>query len=168
MPAAPILRRPWDILVVLFFVSHIPITLFIDSQAVLPRSWFPAWATDLMDWYLETYGDPLCKHVPNWFRPLVWNELALQLPFFFYGAWAFAVGDARVQKPAVVYGLTTAATLLPILGELLLAPGGDFARAPLLAFYTPYLVLPLYMGLRMLFAVEPFLRVAPKPRKKRA
>ena len=49
----------------------------------------------------------------------------------------------------MVYGLTTAATLLPILGELLLAPG-NFARLPLLAFYAPYLVLPLYTGLRML------------------
>lgn len=29
----------------------------------------------------------------------VWSEVALQLPFFFYGAWAFAVGDPRVQKP---------------------------------------------------------------------
>ena len=68
---------------------------------------------------------------------------------------------------AVVYGLTTAATLLPILGELLLAPG-DFARLPLLAFYTPYLVLPAWIGLRMLLCDEPFRRVAPKPRKKRA
>ena len=32
-------------------------------------------------------------------RHTVWNEVALQLPFFFYGAWAFAVGDPRVQKP---------------------------------------------------------------------
>lgn len=69
---------------------------------------------------------------------------------------------------AIIYGLTTAATLLPILGELLLAPDGDFARLPLLAFYTPYLLVPAYMGLRMLFCEEPFARMAPRPRKKRA
>lgn len=53
----------------------------------------------MMDWYLEAYGDPLCKHVPPWFRALVWSEVFLQLPFFCYGAWAFAVGDSRVRKP---------------------------------------------------------------------
>ena len=52
-----------------------------------------------MDWYLSTYGDPLCKHTPPWFRALVWSELLIQLPFFCYGAYAFAVGDPRVQKP---------------------------------------------------------------------
>jgi len=66
---------------------------------VLPRSWYPGWALNLMDWYLEAYGDPLCKRVPPWFRVLVWNEVLLQLPFFCYGAWAFAVGDQRVRKP---------------------------------------------------------------------
>ena len=25
--------------------------------------------------------------------------MLVQLPFFFYGAWAFAVGEPRVQKP---------------------------------------------------------------------
>ena len=70
-------------------------------------------------------------------------------------------------RQATVYGLTTAATLLPILGELLLAPAGGFSRLPLLAFYTPYLVIPLYIGVRMLCSDEPFPRVAPRPRKKR-
>ena len=37
---------------------------------MLPRAWYPAWATGLMDWYLESFGDPLCKHVPAWFRLL--------------------------------------------------------------------------------------------------
>jgi hypothetical protein len=69
---------------------------------------------------------------------------------------------------AIIYGLTTAATLLPILGELLLAPAGSFARLPLLAFYLPYLVLPAYIGLRMLLCEEAFPRAAPRPRKKRA
>ena len=37
---------------------------------MLPRAWYPDWATGLMDWYLESFGDPLCKHVPAWFRLL--------------------------------------------------------------------------------------------------
>ena len=34
-------------LLVAYFASHIPITLLIDAQAALPRSWFPAAARRL-------------------------------------------------------------------------------------------------------------------------
>ena len=33
-----------DALIILFLLSHIPITIFVDSQAVLPKAWYPEWA----------------------------------------------------------------------------------------------------------------------------
>ena len=33
MAVAPLLKRPFDLLMVVYFVSHIPTTLFVDSQA---------------------------------------------------------------------------------------------------------------------------------------
>lgn len=72
------------------------------------------------------------------------------------GAYAFAAGKRWIQKPAIVYGISTATTLLPILGELLLSPAKDFNRPVLVAFYLPYLVLPLVLAARMLHMEEPF------------
>ena len=39
-----------------FFATHIPITLLIDAQAALPASWFPTAVRDLVDWYASPEG----------------------------------------------------------------------------------------------------------------
>ena len=125
---------------------------------VLPRAWYPAWATAAFDWYGATYGDPLILGQPAWFKALVWVEVLLQLPFFFVGAAWFAAGDPRVVRPAAAYGVSTATTLVPILAELLTSPAAAPARATLLAFYAPYLVVPQVIGVAMLAAAgaDPF------------
>lgn len=61
MPTKALLKRPFDILIVAFFVSHIIITIFVDSQAVLPRRWYSDSARHLLDWYLGAFGDPLVR-----------------------------------------------------------------------------------------------------------
>lgn len=157
MTTRSLLSRPFDLLIVIFFLTHIPITIFIDSQAVLPKEWYANRAVIMLDWYLGTYGDPLIKINPPWFRVLVWNELLLQLPFFFIGAYAFTAGKRWIQQPALVYGVSTATTLLPILGELAFAPADPSVnRLALILFYVPYLLVPLALAVRMLFVEDIF------------
>ncbi len=72
------------------------------------------------------------------------------------GTYAFAAGKRWIQKPAIVYGVSTATTLLPILGELCLSPAKNFNRPALIAFYLPYLLVPLALAARMLWLEEPF------------
>lgn len=121
----------------------------------------------------------------------MWNEVLLQLPFFFVGkalltehgmlaesylftfiiwkstrnpeqhqscagAYAFATGKKWIRQAAIVYGVSTATTLLPILGELVLTPNADFGRLQLVGFYLPYLLVPLALAVRMLLVEEPF------------
>jgi hypothetical protein len=79
------------------------------------------------------------------------------------GAYAIATAKQWIQKPAIVYGISTATTLLPILGELALMPASPgINRAALIAFYFPYLVLPLALAMRMLLMENPF---PPKARR---
>ena len=61
MAPAPLLSRPFDVLMVLFFASHIPITMFIDSQGVLPKTWYPEGAVRFLDSYVDAFGDPLAS-----------------------------------------------------------------------------------------------------------
>ena len=70
--------------------------------------------------------------------------------------YAFATAKRWIQKPAVVYGLTTAATVVPCLGEIWNNPAAGINKPALIAFYLPYLVIPLAVGLRMLFVEDPF------------
>ena len=61
MATKPLPARPFDLLVFIFFLSHIPITIFIDSQGVLPKHWFSDGPVQLMQWYLGKFGDPLVR-----------------------------------------------------------------------------------------------------------
>lgn len=109
--------------------------------------------------------------LPPWFKALVWSEIVLQLPFFFVAAVAFARGDARIVRPAAAYGFSVATTLLPILAELAASPAIEdgASRRTLLAFYTPYLVLPLAIGVWALRAAgtDPFSGGGVRARKAR-
>lgn len=93
---------------------------------------------------------------PPWFRALVWLEVAVQLPFFFYAARAFWRRDHRVRTLAAAYGVSTTTTLIPIMAELAaVAPPAH--KNTLLAFYAPYAVVPAAIGVWMLTAKgDPF------------
>ena len=132
----------------IYFLSHIPITLFIDSQAILPGRWFPALPVDLLGWHIETNHDFLMRTRPDWFRSLVFVEVLLQLPFFVVASRALlARTEARFRAAFVVYGAHTATTMVPILGEIILRGGDAFPteshRWRLVAIYVPYLAVPL-------------------------
>jgi hypothetical protein len=54
-----ILRKAFDWLVIVFFATHIPITVFVDSQGLFPRDHYPQWARGMMDDFIRDYKDPL-------------------------------------------------------------------------------------------------------------
>lgn len=61
-------RRCVEWLLGLYFVSHIPITLFLDMQAVLPPELYPQEFSNLMRWYSKEFKDPLMQEPPVWFK----------------------------------------------------------------------------------------------------
>ena len=129
----------------LYFASHIPITLLIDAQAAIDHRYFPEPAQALLDWHIRVNGDHLMGAPPGWFRSAVWAELCLQLPFFFVAVKALYDRDeAAFRIPFVIYGAHVATTMIPILGEI-----GGSTRLTLI--YLPYLLFPL--GCVVLFSV---------------
>lgn len=182
MAVLPLLQRPFDCIVIAFLVSHIPITILIDSQALIPGHYYPKIAQQTFEWYNTSMHDPLvstyiCQpytevavsiqvslgtccmqmtHLPPWFKVLVFSEIFVQLPFFFIAAYAFAFGKRWIQKPTIIYGLFVASTMVCILGELALSPQPKHSPALLCTIYLPYLLLPLAMAMKMLFSSDPF------------
>ncbi|QLL31773.1 hypothetical protein HG536_0B06410 [Torulaspora globosa] len=67
-----------------YFLLHIPITLLIDSQVVIPERYHPASA--LFRWHIAQNNDFLLQEKPTWLYNFVLIELVLQLPLFFYFA----------------------------------------------------------------------------------
>ena len=58
------LRVAFDYLIIVFFVSHIPITLLVDSQGVFPREWYPNFARNMLDDFIRDFKDPLVRYKP--------------------------------------------------------------------------------------------------------
>ncbi|KAL4429047.1 hypothetical protein ABPG77_006086 [Micractinium sp. CCAP 211/92] len=148
-----------------FFISHIPITLLVDSQAVFPASWYPQALRDVQAWYFETYKDPLMMGLPTWFRSLVVSEIVVQLPFFFVATYAFLGRKNWIRIPAILYGAFVTATMLPILAELALHEAPGYQRAAVTSFYSPYLVVPLVLALHMAATPQPFGSAAAKAKR---
>jgi hypothetical protein len=65
-----------------FFASHIPITLIMDGQAVLPSSLYPSSLQQLYAWYCVTFDDTLMMEKPLWLKSMICCELIFQVPFF--------------------------------------------------------------------------------------
>ncbi|XP_062408666.1 sigma intracellular receptor 2 [Sardina pilchardus] len=154
--------RILEIIYFLYFASHIPITLFIDFQALLPEHVFPQAAKQLMRWYAAEYKDPMMLDPPVWFKSFIFCEALVQLPFFPVAAYAFWKGGCKwIRTPAIVYSAHVATTLVPILSYVLFhqfpqtphpGPQTMRERLTLMSIYAPYLIVPVMLLLTMLFS----------------
>ncbi|XP_034556238.1 sigma intracellular receptor 2 [Notolabrus celidotus] len=154
--------RVLEIIFFFYFASHIPITLFIDLQALLPGHVFPQQLKDLLHWYAEDFKDPMVLDPPEWFRSFIFCEALVQLPFFPIAAYAFLKGGCKwIRTPAIIYSTHVATTLVPILAHILFyqfplephaGPQTLKERWLLVSIYAPYLLIPVLLLLTMLFS----------------
>lgn len=151
----------WVFLV--YFGTHVPISMFIDFQAVLPSEWYFGWPKDLVQWYLKMYGDPFMNPntSPMWFKLFVSCELVIQFPFFFalfYGVLCKKQATQWFRLSSIVYSAHVITTLIPILAYFVYGQSKDFIdgeipknRLMLTLFYSPYFLVPLSLLLKSLF-----------------
>ena len=103
------------------------------------------------------------SHPPQpWFSSLISLEVFFQLPFFFVAVYALLQqqsksreennknalirGDGLFRSLCMIYGSSTATTLVPILASLLTDHGTTVGeKGVLLGFYLPYLIFPLWL-----------------------
>lgn len=72
------------------------------------------------------------------------------------GSYAYALGKAWIRTPAIIYGISTATTVVPCLAEIAAAALPLTNRLTLMAIYTPYFLIPAVIAARMLTAEEAF------------
>jgi hypothetical protein len=90
-----------------FFISHIPITLLVDSQALLQIH--PKSILDLVTWYSSTFKDELMTPpYQNWFQAVVACEIFFQVPFFIIAVYALLSGKVSgtgwFRSSMLIYG----------------------------------------------------------------
>uniref|UniRef100_A0A8B9UCH7 Transmembrane protein 97 n=2 Tax=Anas TaxID=8835 RepID=A0A8B9UCH7_9AVES len=149
----------------LYFVSHVPITLLIDLQPLLPAAGlYPRSLTELLEWYAVTFRDPMMMQPPEWFKAFMYCEAFLQMPFFPIAAYAFIKGGCKwIRTPAIIYSTHVATSLVAILAHILfhdfsksehLGPRTQQERLILLSIYIPYLLIPLLILFTMLYSPQ--------------
>ena len=130
----------------LYFASHVPITILIDGQGAF-STYYPQPLRDLVQWYCHVFGDVLMRYPsPIWFQSVILAEVFLQLPFFFISLavlWPAAEKhDGHYprwfQSLCLVYGahvstFWTSSEMTTI------------QVAMTTAVYLPYLLFPLYL-----------------------
>lgn len=149
------MQRFLDVVFFLYYLTHIPIALFVDFQSVVPQEYYPAPLVNLKTWYCREFRDPLMMDPPAWFKTFCLCEVFVQFPFFFVGLYAYAKGAAKakwIRIPAIIYSTHVATTLITIFYHTLTY---DFSGSPhpgprnlaerftLLSVYSPYLIVPL-------------------------
>jgi hypothetical protein len=137
-----------------FFTSHIPATLMIDLQALLPASFYPQTLKDLLKWYTITFKDSIMTPPYDiWLSSVFGAEMIFQLPFFFVAVYALLYperidgsGSGWFKPLCLVYGSHVATTLLPLLAVHATNPDADYIeKAFLILIYLPYLIFPLWL-----------------------
>eukprot|EP00536_Pseudo-nitzschia_multiseries_P008302 jgi/Psemu1/197729/e_gw1.209.55.1 len=132
-----------------FFLSHIPITLFVDSQGLF-GPYYPRILTDVVAWYCDLFGDVVMKHAPSvdyaWFSSLIVCEILFQLPFFVVIANKLMVAAAWFRIACIIYGSHVSTTLVPILATFVASREMTVVqKCATTAIYSPYLIFPLWL-----------------------
>ncbi|XP_059149607.1 sigma intracellular receptor 2-like [Physella acuta] len=157
------MARILDILFFVYFLTHIPIALLVDFQALIPSQFFPQQLVALREWYCREYRDPMMMAPPIWYQSLIFCEL-FQFFFFFVASYGFFKGAKQckwLRWPCVVYGSHVVTTLIPIIAHVLFydfskekfaGPRNMKERLTLLSFYSPYFFIPILLLLDTLFS----------------
>ncbi|KAJ3210371.1 Transmembrane protein 97 [Dinochytrium kinnereticum] len=111
----PFSKRPLDLLFLFYFVIHVPITLLIDIQPLSPPTLHPPAIKALMNTYLNISGDFLMATSPTWFLSILWCELLIQFPFFFYAIHGIWTDSPHMRVASVAYAGHVLTTMVPIL-----------------------------------------------------
>ncbi|RCH96345.1 Transmembrane protein 97, partial [Rhizopus stolonifer] len=142
-------------------------TLFIDFQAFCPPEYVPQVLVDLLNFYKNTYKDPLMGSTEPmyWFLSFIAVEILIQLPFFFVACYGLLKDSKYIRLPLVVYGAHVSTTVLPTIVEVMLNPVhalDNKERWALFGFYFPYFILPLIMLIDSYIRIHQFISLSQK------
>mmetsp|Transcript_7955 Transcript_7955/g.13204 ORF Transcript_7955/g.13204 Transcript_7955/m.13204 type:complete len:161 (+) Transcript_7955:92-574(+) len=139
-----------------YFATHIPITLSLDLQVIL-GDYYPEAFQNLFSWYCTTYNDQILGTKPIWLKSFIWAEFLFQTPFFFVATYAFYNKCNWIRIPSIMYGSHVATTVWALLAEFIYADNiSTQEKMVLFSFYSPYLVVPVLLMLYMGFNPQPF------------
>lgn len=166
--SVPLTERRGDLLILLFFAVNLCfITYIVDlEQLVIPNParfsypiWPPGFMVDLVHHYARTY-DPLVYARPTWWKMTIWIDVLGFGPFYAVGIYAYIRGREWIRMPSIIYGSVMITVVMIILGEELAGPHASPYPAVVLLLNAPWILIPLFVIVRMWRDPYPFTRVS--------
>jgi hypothetical protein len=163
----PLLKRPGDIVIVIFFLVNVLfITYIVDlEQLVIPNAahftypiWPPGPAVDLIHWWARTF-DPLILARPTWWKMTIWIDALFFGPFYVVAIFAYSRGKEWIRLPSIIYSSVMLTNVTIILGEEYAGVSATPAFPVVLLENLPWLLIPVFIIYRMWRAEHPFTRV---------
>ena len=139
----------------IYFFTHIPITIVLDAQALIGFI-YPRSLQDFNTWYFTTFNDALIRSPPIWLQSFIFEELLLQLPFFFIATYGLIKKKNWIRIPSIVYGAHVSTTVWAILPEIWVSSASFNEKLLLTLFYGPYFVIPMLLCIYMCIFDVPF------------
>ena len=149
-------------ILIIYFISHIPITLMVDLQSLFIESYPEILKEFVRNQYLLKFGDYLMANPPIWLKALLTFEI-FQVPFFFVAAYALLFKKNWIKIPAIIYSSHVVTAVSLILAELYFSSRITFEQKTVLfSFYLPYLLIPACLLTYMCAYAQPFSKSAGK------
>ncbi|XP_064392171.1 sigma intracellular receptor 2-like [Halichondria panicea] len=156
---ASILRRPLDLLIIVFFIFFVLIAWTIDFTQSLYGSvlaledidewiWPPAIVLKYYAWWCETY-DPLVAHNPMWYETMAWFSPFLYTPFYICAIYAFIYEKEWIRIPALLWAYGLLLTMFVVVREQLMGEHATPNVPIFFAAYSTYIIVPALVMLRV-------------------
>ncbi|KZN87464.1 putative membrane protein [Penicillium chrysogenum] len=155
IPTMSICTRKRDLAYLLFFVTHVPIILLIDTVPLLPSFLQTNLSHQLREFYITTYRDKFFEDPPTWFTVFIWMELLYHLPVSIWAARGLLKDHPLVPVHLLVFGIQAFITTLTSLVVVWSWTDRSVAeKQQLTTLYAPYMALGGFMALDMVFRLR--------------
>lgn len=112
--------------VVIFFALHIPLTLVVDGQVLIPPTMVPESLQLAVLEFASNMKDDLMispSQAPLWFKAVIACEIFLQVPYFAFAAMAWIFEwESSIRSTMHVYTAHVLTTMVPIMLNILCGP----------------------------------------------
>ncbi|OQE36307.1 hypothetical protein PENCOP_c012G06384 [Penicillium coprophilum] len=144
-----------DLAYLLFFITHVPIILLIDTVPLLPTILQTNLSHRLRDFYITTYRDKFFEDPPTWFTVFIWMELLYHLPISIWAVRGLLKDHPLVPVHLLVFGIQVFITTLTSLVVVWSWTDRSVAeKQQLTMLYAPYMALGGFMALDMIFRLR--------------
>lgn len=138
-----------DIAYLLFFTTHLPIILLIDTTPLQPTSFQTTLSSQLRGYYISTYRDKFFELAPPpWFTAFLWMEVLYHIPASLWAVWGLVKEHPLLPVHLLVFGVQAFVTSVACLVEVWAWEDRTvLEKQNLTMLYGPYVMLGAYMAI---------------------